>query len=83
MGKKKHRSRLRKLQILLKNGKINPILWVVHFGDFPSNVVPTCQNCVDFQMNECAGGRDVIESMIEASKNSDIEYVEEFAENDD
>ena len=82
MGKKKQRSRLRKLQILLKKGKINPMLWSVHFSDVPFTVVPTCQNCSDFQMKGCAGGRDVIECMIESSKNSDIEYFGEFADED-
>jgi len=78
MGKKKHRSRLRKLQILLKKGKINPMLWAVHFAGVPFNVIPTCQNCTDFQINGCIGGRDVVECMIKASKNADIEYFEEF-----
>ena len=73
MGKKKQRTRLRKLQILLKKGKINPTLWLVHFGDAPANVVPTCQDCSDFQSGECAGGRDTLECMAEASKNSVVE----------
>ena len=73
MGKKKQRTRLRKLRILLKKGKINPTLWLAHFGNAPANVVPTCQDCSDFQIGECAGGRDPLECMVEASKNAVIE----------
>lgn len=73
MGKKKQRTRLRKLQILLKKGKINPTLWLIHFGDAPADAVPTCQDCSDFQIGECSGGHDPLECMVEASKNAIIE----------
>lgn len=73
MGKKKNRSRLRKLQILLKKGKINHVLWLVHFGNVPSNIVPMCKDCFDFQMGECSGGYDPIECFIEASKHDTVE----------
>ena len=73
MGKKKNRSRLRKLQILLKKGKINNIVWLVHFGEYPSKFIPTCKDCSDFSINECSGGYDPIQCMIYASKNSVVE----------
>ena len=80
MGKKKQRTRLRKLQVLLKKGKINPALWLVHFGDAPADVVPTCQDCSDFQIGECPGGRDPLECMVEASKSSVIESFDALAD---
>jgi len=46
---------------------------LVHFGDAPADVVPTCQDCCDFQIGVCSGGRDPLECMVEASKNAIIE----------
>jgi len=53
------------LNELLETGKIDPMLWAMHFPDVDDDVVPTCMDCADFESEVCDGELgDPIECMI-------------------
>lgn len=53
------RERLRDLRRDLQIGKIDSLLWLVHFGS--ADYVPTCRDCADYKAGLCPGGWDPLE----------------------
>jgi len=56
-------NRFRRLKILIRKHRIDALLWEMHFhgstaAEFPGGKFPTCQDCEDFKMGLCSGGRD-------------------------
>ena len=50
--------RLKKWRRLVKEGKIDPLLWNIHFQKRPDKC--TCRDCFDYKCGECTGGYDPI-----------------------
>lgn len=70
-GKKKGKnasSELVELKKALKNGEIDPLMWLIHFPGIRDTRVPTCRDCEDYKNGVCDGEYDPIKCFKEEGK---------------
>jgi hypothetical protein len=56
----------------LNRGKIDPVLWMVHFPETLDKKIPTCEDCEDFKTGNCSGGGIPIECFLGQHAESEI-----------
>lgn len=56
------------LRTLLRSGKIDPTLWMIHFPDAFDSRVPTCRECLDYKFCNDRDKKEPIECMMEKTR---------------
>ena len=52
------------LAALLTHGEIDPFLWMAHFPETLDTRIPSCEDCADFKIRICPGGKDPVDCFL-------------------
>ncbi len=52
------------LVTFLRSGKIDPLLWLLHFPETADWRMPGCIDCVEFRSRRCAGGSHPVDCFL-------------------
>jgi len=63
--------KLKEFKKLVKDGKLDLDLWMLHFGDKRPDKCK-CKDCMDFKTEVCTGGKNPFNCMQESHKESEV-----------